>query len=250
MRGHATQVADVSGWWTITKLYGVPVRIHWSALLGAIFFSGLSFAPGAWLGFLLVILAHELGHAFVVLRTGQRLLGVSIHGFGGECQWAGDATPLQRSLIAWGGVAAQAALFLVALPLSWLVGARLGLFGLDLFHALTVSSAFIAALNLLPLRPFDGAEAWKLPGLLRERRALRAAREAGRPPQIRILGEAPPRGFRWPMSEPARQPAQPRVEVRQAAAQSPPIRPVAQPSELESYFRKLARDAREARGRS
>lgn len=110
----------------------------------------------------------------------------------------GTPHQIRRSLIAWGGVAAPAALFLVALPLSWLVGARLGLFGLDLFHALTVSSAFIAALNLLPLRPFDGAEAWKLPGLLRERRALRAARDAGRPPQIRILGEAAPRGFRWP----------------------------------------------------
>lgn len=160
----------------------MPVRIHWSALLGAVFFSGFRFAPGAWLGFVLVILAHELGHALVVRATRQQLLGVDVHALGGECRWSGYASPLERALIAWGGVWAQLALFLVALPLSWLVGASLGAFGLDLFYALTWSSLFLAAINLLPVRPLDGAEAWKLPGLLAAHfRARRAFAGQGRP---------------------------------------------------------------------
>lgn len=224
------------GWWTVARLSGVPVRIHWSALLGALFFTGLRFAPGAWLGFVLVILAHELGHALVVLRTGQRLVAVDVHGLGGVCQWTGSATPIQRALIAWGGVAAQLVLALVALPLGWALGPQLGAFGLDLFHALTISSLWLAALNLLPFGPFDGAEAWKLPGLLRDRwRARQRRREAAPMPQIRVLDDTP-----W------REPGAPRSPAPAAATpRAAPAAPTRDP--LAETFARLARDAHDAR---
>jgi stage IV sporulation protein FB len=170
----------MTGAWSLGRIGGVAVRLHWSALLGAIFFSGFRFAPGAWLGFVAVILVHELGHALVVRVTGQHVFGVDVHGLGGECRWAGHATPLQRAAIAWGGVWAQLALFAVALPVSWVVGHHLGAFGADLLHALTWSSLSLAAINLLPIAPLDGAEAWKLPRLLAAR--LRERRAASRKP--------------------------------------------------------------------
>ena len=81
------------GWLQIGYLRNAPVRLHWSAPLGALFFGGFRIAPGYWLGFLLVILIHELGHAFVVRKARQTVLSVDVHGLGGVCQWVGNASP-------------------------------------------------------------------------------------------------------------------------------------------------------------
>ena len=142
------------------------MRVHWTIVPGVLFFSGLHFAPGAWLGFFAVILVHELGHAAVGRLTRHHIVGIDIHGFGGGCQMVGDPRPIEHALVAWGGVVAQVALFLVALPISWVLGGVLGRFGADLFYALTWDSLILAGLNLVPIAPFDGAEAWKLPALL------------------------------------------------------------------------------------
>lgn len=198
--------------WKLGKIAGVPVRLHWSALLGALFFSGFRLAPGAWLGFFIVILIHELGHALVVRKTGQRVLGVEIHAFGGHCEWAGNPTPIGRAAIAWGGVWAQLGLFLVALPLALVLGDSLGTFGAELFRALTISNLILAAINLVPIKPLDGAEAWKLVPLLRARR-----KQGPQPvPQIRV-------------------------------SQSKQVGQGALPPELQQLFAKVAEDAREAR---
>jgi stage IV sporulation protein FB len=148
---------------------GVPIRVHTSALVGAVLFGGFAFAPGAWIGFLLVVLVHELGHAAVVRFTGNHVQCIDVHVLGGECRWFGHPTPTERAAIAWGGVWAQLALFFVALPIQHAVGDAWGRFGTDLLEALTWQSLILAAINLLPFVPFDGAEAWKLPGLLRRR---------------------------------------------------------------------------------
>lgn len=229
----------MKSWWSLGRVGGTPVRLHWSVLLGAVIFSGFRFAPGAWLGFVLVILVHELGHMVVVKLARQRALGIDIHGLGGECQWAGNATPMQRAAIAWGGVWGQLALFALALPLSYVVGAQLGQFGLDLFYALTWGSLFIAAINLLPFPPLDGAEAWRLPPMLyrRLRREIayrRSAKEARAPKRIEI---------RERLADSATRPerkAQPQAAPSQArGAQMSP--------ELRNIFDKIAQDAREAR---
>lgn len=219
-------------WWSLGRLGGVPIRLHWSALLGAVFFSGLRFAPGAWLGFVLVILVHELGHALVVKASRQHVLRVDIHGFGGECHWVGDATPLQRAAIAWGGVLGQLALGVVALVASFLVGGALGGFGRDLFHALTWTSLWIAALNLIPMAPFDGAEAWKIVPLLQRRfRHRKARRGAAFTADARVVA---------PRREPARRPgpaARPAARVQDDASKEA----------LRQMLLGVARDAKEAR---
>src|SRR5262245_31795457 len=57
-----------SGFLHLGRFRGVPLRMHVLAPLGALFFSGFRFEPGAWLGFVLIILLHEIGHALLVMR--------------------------------------------------------------------------------------------------------------------------------------------------------------------------------------
>lgn len=167
-RSVAQPVVAMRGTWTIGRLRGAPIALHWSLPLGALFFGRFGWVPGFWLAFALVILVHELGHALVVRLTGNTVVHVLVHGLGGECSWDGDPTRLQRALIAWGGVWAQLALALVGF--GWLLLAPpTTVLAAELAHGLTWSNLYLAAFNLIPIAPFDGAEAWKLPGLLRER---------------------------------------------------------------------------------
>jgi stage IV sporulation protein FB len=162
------------GYLRIGRWKGAPVRAHWTVPLGALVFGRGRFVPGFWIGFVLVVLIHEIGHALVVRRFGHRVVSIDLHALGGECRWAGDATPIQRASIAWGGVNAQ----LVALIVAVVALAALGPVGTtfvdELADALTFTNAYMIALNLIPVSPLDGAEAWKLPGLLRARARARA----------------------------------------------------------------------------
>jgi stage IV sporulation protein FB len=155
---------------------GVPVRAHWTLPLGAFVFGRGRFVPGFWLGFVLVVLIHELGHALVVRRFGLRVVSIDLHALGGECRWAGDPTPLQRARIAWGGVNAQLVALIVAVVVLAVLGPRGTPFVDDLADAFTFTNAYMIALNLIPIAPLDGAEAWKLPGLLRARARTRKSR--------------------------------------------------------------------------
>jgi len=137
-----------------------PVRIHWSMPLGAFVLSGLQFAPGAWLGFLILVLVHELGHALLARAVGGHVVSVDVHAVGGHCAWSGDVTARQYALVAWGGVLAQLAVLLTA-PLWSSFLPVWGFFG-QLTTALTTTNMLLIALNLIPAPPFDGAEAWKL----------------------------------------------------------------------------------------
>jgi hypothetical protein len=188
---------------TIARYRGVPIKVHWSLPLVALLIGGLRFAPGAWIGWLVVVLLHEMGHAFWALRFRLEVREIMIHGFGGHCAYLGDPSPRQRAIVAWGGVMAQGLLYAIALPLSILVPASSG-FQSDLYGVLIAQNLYVAFFNLMPIPPLDGAEAWKLvPMIMRreprvERRDVARARQAvARPvsPPVKVvagrtLGEA------------------------------------------------------------
>jgi Zn-dependent protease len=150
------------GYLRVATIRGVPIRIHWTMPLGALLFGGLRFAPAFWVGFLLLLLVHELGHAALVRKYGHRVLSVDITGFGGLCRWSGWASPNQRGVIAWGGVLAQAALLVVVLAALLVVGLPSTWFGAELVSVLVWTNLWLIGLNLLPFPPLDGAEAWPL----------------------------------------------------------------------------------------
>ncbi len=162
------------GYLTVFKVRGVPLRLHWTLPVLALFMSGGRFAPGLWIGVLLVVALHEAGHAVLVHRMGLVNLGVDLTGFGGRCRFAGEPTPIARSIIAWGGVLAQLVVLLPSVALIFLIDLPAAGLVADFFDALTRANALLIALNLLPIQPLDGAEAWPLfAHLARERKRRR-----------------------------------------------------------------------------
>jgi stage IV sporulation protein FB len=151
-----------SGYLTLGRFRGAPVRFHWSILAGMLVLTRFRIAPGEWLGFVVVVLVHEIGHAMLVERLGLLLVSIDVHGFGGGCAYSGSPTSRERAIVAWGGIVAQAALLtavvVVLAVLGWPERGALA----DLVDALTWSNAGLMALNLLPIAPLDGAEAWRL----------------------------------------------------------------------------------------
>jgi Zn-dependent protease len=155
------------------------VRAHWSLPLGALLFGQGRFVPGFWLGFFLLVLIHELGHAALVKRYGHRVVSIDIHALGGACRWSGEATAIDRARIAWGGVLAQAVALALAVAAIALAGTPEAAIGSQLASAFTTTNVWLIAINLIPVAPLDGAEAWKLFLLLAARRRSRA--DAARP---------------------------------------------------------------------
>ncbi len=149
------------GYLTVARLFGTSFRLHWTLPLGALFFSGFRFAPVFWVAFFGLVFVHELGHAALVKIFGHRVVAVDITGFGGMCRWSGTATPEERGAIAWGGVLAQGVVLAIAFPASLVLGRPTTLWQAELVHVLITTNLYLAALNLLPIPPLDGAEAWR-----------------------------------------------------------------------------------------
>lgn len=159
----------IPGSWTIARPFGVPVRIHWSVPVCAFLAGGFSVAPGAWLAYLLLVLIHEAGHAFVVRRVGARANALDVLGFGGLCWWEGEVTPLQRACIAWGGIWAQMIVFAVTGIAVLLLGHPSHWFAKQMVDVALMSNLWLIGINLLPIPPLDGKDAWTLFPLLRRR---------------------------------------------------------------------------------
>lgn len=151
-----------TGYWKIGTFRGVPIRLHWSIPVGALIFSGFTFAPAFWLAFFLLIFLHELGHAAIVRRFGHRTLSIDITGFGGLCRWSGHATAFERSAIAWGGVLAQFAVLIGTLTVVTFISAPTHPYAAQVADVFIRTNLFLIALNLIPFPPLDGAEAWKV----------------------------------------------------------------------------------------
>jgi hypothetical protein len=168
---------------TVARLRGIPIRLHWTLPFGALVFSGFRFAPGFWTGFVLLVLFHELGHAALVRWFRLRVTGIDITGFGGLCSWSGMTTPLQRGAIAWGGVLAQAILLLATIAAMMVLGRPRSFFAAEIVSVFTFTNVYLIALNLLPIPPLDGWEAWRFVGRLfkGERFAKKSRRERIRP---------------------------------------------------------------------
>jgi Zn-dependent protease len=150
----------MAGYWTIGNFRGAPIRLHWSVLLFGFWFARGSIA--AWIAILLLILAHELGHAVFVRRFGHRVISIDVTGFGGACAWTGSATPRESALIAWGGVIVQAILYALAQLYVLVEGDPRSAVDWAIYGVFTRTNLWIMAINLLPFEPLDGARAWTI----------------------------------------------------------------------------------------
>ncbi len=142
---------------------GVPIRVHASVPIGLFIFSGFRFLPVWWACSLGLVLLHEFGHTLVVRLVGARATEIMLTGFGGHCAWEGEVSPLGRAAIACGGIAAQLVLLILALLLHAFDLVPAGNSAATVLAAATMSNAWLIGVNLLPIAPLDGAEAWAFP---------------------------------------------------------------------------------------
>ncbi len=159
-----------SGYLTLLSLRDARVRLHWSVALGAVVFGGFRLDPGAILGFVALVLLHELGHALMAWHYGHQVRSIEVTGLGGACSWSGNATPFEEAAIAWGGVLVQGALYAGAWGWLRLAGPPESAFAWGLLSAFTGTNLWLIAINLMPIPPLDGAKAWTIFGAWRERR--------------------------------------------------------------------------------
>jgi Zn-dependent protease len=164
--------------WRVGRWRGVPISLHWTVLIGIPWFyyetRSLVSTAIAFVAFSFLMLVHELGHAAVARWRGVEVDGIRLFLIHGTCSLSEEPYyELDDVLIAWGGVAAQFVVLVVAF------GAELLLPTLSLSplaHALVKPlllilieiNFFIMVVNLIPVAPFDGFKAWRVLSILRE----------------------------------------------------------------------------------
>jgi stage IV sporulation protein FB len=142
--------------------HGAPIHLHWSVVLGGVIFTGFHLDPVAMLAFPVLVLLHEIGHAVAVERYGGTVLSLHAHIAGGHCVWSGDLPPVQRSIVAWGGVIVQAIVLAVTMLALKVLGPPTGPIVPSLVNVATAANLAMIAINLIPIPPLDGAEAWRI----------------------------------------------------------------------------------------
>lgn len=177
------------GSFSIGRITGIPVLVHWSVLFVAALFGstlaahyGLVGAIVALAGFLASILAHELSHATVARRYGVNTISIQLWALGGVARLDREApTPRAEGWIAAAGPLASLAIGTVA------IGGMFGLAAVELWSSATplevlgwlgVINVLLAVFNLLPGAPLDGGRILKAARWGRHGDRFRAAREA------------------------------------------------------------------------
>jgi Zn-dependent protease len=151
--------------WTVLKIRGVPIRIHFTFALLVLFLiwrSGSRTGPGVggdavlFLIVLVCVILHELGHIWVALRYGTPIIDMTLYPFGGLTRFKGHPQRwAAEALIAAGGPVANLVIALFGWSLLALSGATSG----TTYQILTLllwSNLIIAGFNLIPAFPLDG----------------------------------------------------------------------------------------------
>ena len=116
-----------------------------------------------------LLLVHELGHAVTAKANGLRVFSLQAFWLHGACTYEPGRGPISDVAVAWGGVTAQFLLFLAALGLAKANALAVGAIPLvvqPLFFIWVPINLLMIFLNLLPIPPLDGANAWRALPLL------------------------------------------------------------------------------------
>jgi Zn-dependent protease len=157
------------GYLSISSVKGVPVLFHWSLFLWLPIYMAQGASPLrlalSFAAFVMLMAAHEAGHALVARRLHVRVHAIKLFMMHGLCEFDLPEYKIDHILIAWGGVLAQAVVFAVVFLLD-----------LSLAHVLPYADAmlqpmlvvfipvncFVAMFNLIPLKGLDGFLAWRI----------------------------------------------------------------------------------------
>ena len=156
---------------TFGRLFGIPLRVHWSFVLLLVLFSVLYYNIGGVEGivhgifFVLAlfgcVVLHELGHSLTARKFGIGTRHITLLMIGGVA--ALERTPKRWTHELWialAGPAVNVVICLLLLPTTlafWEVRGGPGTTAADAFIArLWLANAVMAGFNLLPIFPMDG----------------------------------------------------------------------------------------------
>lgn len=166
----------MSGAWSVGRVAGIPVRLHWSLLLLAgvgLLFSG-SGALGAVTGAVLLfasIVVHEVAHALVARTYGIQTRDIVLTPIGGIARLEGmPARGRAEVAIAIAGPLASLSIAALAWGLGTFVPVGLGA---SLLGTLAWANGMLGLFNLIPAFPLDGGRV--LRGALAESLGMRRA---------------------------------------------------------------------------
>jgi Zn-dependent protease len=186
----------VKGSLRICTAFGIPIQVHWTFLLLALFVANLSLGMLIGLAILFcIVVLHELGHSVVAQRFGIRVLDITLWPLGGMARLGNmPESPKIEALVALAGPAVNFALLMLTLPLllaAWVafgqpaavaeVGAASSWITSFLFY-FAFANLLIGTFNLVPAFPMDGGRvlrAWfarKLDWVTATERAVRIGR--------------------------------------------------------------------------
>lgn len=144
---------------------GVPVFIHWSlsvplVLIAMLAVSEISMVIVA-ISIFMVMLIHEVGHMWFASKLGLRPVQISLHLLHGQFLFEKADNDYHNCLVSWGGVAAQAIVFIPCIVIFSLYGAVLPWYVNIPLIIFGYANALIAVLNLAPAMGLDGEKCWK-----------------------------------------------------------------------------------------
>lgn len=146
------------------QLFGFPVSVHWmfwlnTALLGGAISASSPAEMRALVAFMIAaflsVLIHELGHASVMRRFGDRSVKVVLYAFGGYAQGSRWFSRWQDILLTAAGPGLQIAAGLAVYFTLGIVKPSPGWLTY-LAERFIFVSIFWAVLNLVPILPLDG----------------------------------------------------------------------------------------------
>jgi Zn-dependent protease len=149
------------------RIFGAAIYVHQYVLIASA--ALIVLALGNWVlaitclaSYVAIIFAHEIGHAAVARCLGYEVTAIRVGLLHGRCEYEHPDSALDASLISWGGVLAQ---FLIAALVFAVASVLSGSFA-DHFGPIVIFLGYmnivIAAMNLTPWAPFDGALAWRI----------------------------------------------------------------------------------------
>jgi hypothetical protein len=149
-------------------MYGVPVFIHWTFFVGGL---GIAFVFGQGqlnsifpliIAYVLLILIHELGHAYGAKIAGSEVYRIEVKGSGGWCYAEDNFYFMEKLVFYAGGLIAQVILFFLTIIFLFIFGQPSSNFLSLMLFVFTFINGIVFFINLFPYGENDGKKIYDL----------------------------------------------------------------------------------------
>ncbi|WP_457279004.1 hypothetical protein [Polaromonas sp. P5_D5] len=157
-----------SVFWKFGKWRRIQFYFHWTVLLWVPWYwwahGSLVWAVVTLVAYLVLLLAHELGHAIVARSQRVKVYAIRLYALHGQCEHEEPYYERNDLFIAWGGVLAQLCILAIAVIAKYslrFLSPALEQFLAPILFVFIDANIVIGAINLIPVAPLDGHKAWR-----------------------------------------------------------------------------------------